>query len=170
MPLRNTASPPIEIASSDAPWKASHIESVLWRPVASRASFSAMPMASVPPGANSTLPSGSGASAASLSASSDRRRVGEAARRERQGVELVLHRGDHVRMAVADLVHVVAVEIHEPPAVDVGEPDALGGGQRIEAGGGQRLVQEDVRVGVEQRPRRAVHVLALPRARAAATG
>ena len=24
MPLRNTASPPIEIASSDAPWKLSH--------------------------------------------------------------------------------------------------------------------------------------------------
>ena len=70
MPLRNTASPPIEMASSDAPWKLSHSDSVLWRPVASRASFSAMPIASVPPGANSTLPSGSGASAASFEARS----------------------------------------------------------------------------------------------------
>ncbi len=74
MPLRNTASPPIEIASSDAPWNESHIDSVLCRPVASRASFSAMPIASVPPGANSTLPSGSGASAASLRGQVDGRR------------------------------------------------------------------------------------------------
>ena len=40
------------------------------RTVASRASFNAIPIASVPPGANSTLPIGSGASAASLPARS----------------------------------------------------------------------------------------------------
>ena len=52
---RKIASPPTEIASSDAPWNASHIDSVLCRPVAWRASFSAMPIAAVPDGANSTL-------------------------------------------------------------------------------------------------------------------
>ena len=35
-----------------------HIETVLYRPVASRASFNAMPIAAEPLGANSTLPSG----------------------------------------------------------------------------------------------------------------
>ena len=70
MSLRKTASPPIEIASSDAPWNESHSESVLWRPVATRASLSAMPIARVPPGAKSTFDSGSGASDESLAASS----------------------------------------------------------------------------------------------------
>ncbi len=70
MCLRNTASPPIEIASSEAPWKLSHSDSVLCRPVARRASFSAIPIASVPPGANSTLPRGSGARATSFDARS----------------------------------------------------------------------------------------------------
>ena len=35
-----------------------------------------------------------------------------------------LDRGHHVRMAVADLMDVVAVEIHHAAAFDVGEPDA----------------------------------------------
>ena len=59
---RKRASPPTEIASRLAPWKASHIESVLWRPVAKRASFSAMPIAAAPLGARSTLSSRPGAS------------------------------------------------------------------------------------------------------------
>ena len=59
---RKIASPPTEIASSEAPWKASHIDIVLCRPVAARASFNAMPIADVPPGANSTFFSPPGAS------------------------------------------------------------------------------------------------------------
>ena len=55
MSLRNSASPPSEMASSEAPWNESHIEMVLCRPVARRASLSAMPIASAPPGANSTF-------------------------------------------------------------------------------------------------------------------
>ena len=94
----------------------------------------------------------------------DGRLVREPARREGQGVERVPDRGHHVRMAVADLVHVVAVEIHDPPALDVLEPDPFARGERVEARRGQRLVQEMPRVGVEQRPRRAVHVLRLERA------
>ena len=37
--------PPSEMASSEAPWKASHIDRVLKRPVTRRAELSAMPMA-----------------------------------------------------------------------------------------------------------------------------
>ena len=164
MPLRNTASPPIEIASSDAPWKESHSDSVLWRPVATRASFSAMPIASVPPGANSTLPSGSGARSASLRASADRGSVRVAPRRERQRVELRVHGGHHVRMPIADLMDAVAVEVHDPPALDVGEPDAVARRERVEARRRQRLVQEHLGVGVEQRARRRVDVRRLERA------
>ena len=67
-------------------------------------------------------------------------------------------------MAVPDLVDVVAVEVHHPTALDVGEPDAVARRDRVEAGRGQRLVQEDVRIGVEQRPRGRVHVRRLERA------
>jgi hypothetical protein len=80
----------------------------------------------------------------------DGRGVGEAARRERQRVELALDRVDDARMAVADLVDVVAVEVHEPAAVDVGQPDALGLDQRVEAGRRERLVQVRPRVAVEK--------------------
>jgi hypothetical protein len=55
IPLLNSASPPTEMASKEAPWKDSHMDTVLKRPVATRASFSAMPTALVPPGASSTL-------------------------------------------------------------------------------------------------------------------
>ena len=78
--------------------------------------------------------------------------------REGQGVELALDRRHHVRMAVAHLMDVVAVEIHDAAAFDVGEPHALAGGERVEAGRGQRLMQEDLGVGVEQCPRGGVHV------------
>ena len=152
------ASPPIEIASSDAPWKLSHSDSVLWRPVARRASFSAMPIASVPPGANSTLPSGSGASVGKLCGQVDGRRIGEAPRRERERVELSPDGCHHVRVPIADLVHVVAVEVHHAAAFDVGQPDAVAGGERVEAGRGQRLMQENIRIGVEQRAGARMHV------------
>jgi hypothetical protein len=67
---RKTSSPPIEMQSSDAPWNESHIEMVLCRPVARRASFMAIPTALVPPGQRSTLARlGSGESSVSLRAS-----------------------------------------------------------------------------------------------------
>ncbi len=49
------------------------MEIVLYRPVAARASFSAMLMASAPLGAKSTRPSGSGASSTSFFASATAR-------------------------------------------------------------------------------------------------
>ncbi len=49
-------------------------------------------------------------------------------------------------MAVADMVHGIAVEIHEPAARRVLDPDAFGLGNCAEAGRGQRLVQE--RIGI----------------------
>ncbi len=52
-----------------APWKESQNDMVLKRPVAARASLSAMSMASEPDGANSTFASGAGVISASLRAS-----------------------------------------------------------------------------------------------------
>ena len=70
MSWRKIASPPTEMVSREAPWNESHIDSVLNRPVAMRASLSAIPTAAAPPGANSTLPSEPGASPVSFLASS----------------------------------------------------------------------------------------------------
>lgn len=89
---RKMASPPTEMQSSEAPWKDSHMEMVLWRPVAMRASLRAIPTAvgasvsvavsracawqdsynlpEVPPGQKRTRLRSPGASAASLVASS----------------------------------------------------------------------------------------------------
>jgi hypothetical protein len=54
------------------------------------------------------------------------RLIGETARRERQLVELRLERGNQPRVAVAQMVHAIAVKIHISPAVEVLEPQALG--------------------------------------------
>jgi hypothetical protein len=88
----------------------------------------------------------------------DCRGVGKASRRERKRVELPPDRGHDVRVTIADLVHVVAVEVHHAAAFDVGEPDAVAGSERVEARRRQRLMQEDVRIGVEQRARPRMHV------------
>ncbi len=88
----------------------------------------------------------------------DRGGIGEPPRRKGQGVQLRLDRRHDVRMAVAHLMHVVAVEIHHATAFDVGEPDALAGCHRVEARRRQRLVQEHVGVGVEHRARLGVQV------------
>ena len=90
-------------------------------------------------------------------------RVGEAPGREGQRVELALDGGHHMRMPIAHLVDVVAVEIHHAAAFDIGEPDSVAGGERVEARGGQRLVQKVIGVGVEQRARRRMHVLRFER-------
>ena len=75
MPWRKIASPPIAMVSRVAPWKESHMEIVLCRPVAIRASFSAMPTASAPPGQKSDFFKGSGAISASFFARSTATRL-----------------------------------------------------------------------------------------------
>jgi hypothetical protein len=69
-PSRNRASPPTDAASNVAPWNESQKESVFGRPVASRASFIAIPTATAPLGANKTLRRGAGAREVSFRASS----------------------------------------------------------------------------------------------------
>ena len=92
------------------------------RPVTARASLSAISIAAEPLGASSTLARSPGASSASFCGQRHRRLVGEAARRERQLVELRLERGNQPRMAVAEMVDVVAVKIHVTAAGEILEP------------------------------------------------
>ena len=92
----------------------------------------------------------------------DRALAGEAARREAQLVELGLDGGDHVRMRVADVVHVVAVEVHVAAAGHVLDVRALGLADRRQAGRRHRLVQEGGAVARQQCAARLVEVLALP--------
>jgi hypothetical protein len=54
----------------------------------------------------------------------DRAFAREAPRRERERVELRLDRADDVRVRVADVVHVVAVEVHVPPTRRVLDPQS----------------------------------------------
>ena len=123
-----------------------------------------MPIASVPPGANSTLFERLGRKRGELLRECHRRGVRVAARRKGQRVELRANGGHDVGMAVAHLMDAVAVEIHDAAAFDIGQPDAFAGRERIEAGRRQRLMQEDLGVGVEQRARFVVHVRAFERA------
>ena len=58
------------------------------------------------------------------------------------------------RMAIADVVHAVAVEVHEAPALDILDPDPLGAPDHREARWGYRLLQEAARVLVEHGPGR----------------
>src|SRR5690606_5575088 len=57
-------------------------------------------------------------------------------------VDLLLDRLPQPRMAVADMVHAVAVEIHVAPAGGVLDPDAFRLRDGAEAGAGKALVQE----------------------------
>jgi hypothetical protein len=68
-PERNISSPPTPAAANPAPWNASQNETVLKRPVATRASLSAISIASEPLGATSTFERVPGAIEASLRAS-----------------------------------------------------------------------------------------------------
>ena len=79
-----------------------------------------------------------------------RRLAGESTRREGEVVELLLDGGDEARVAVADVVHGVAVEVHEAPAGVVLDPDPLRLADRGEAGRGHGLVQEEACVFLEQ--------------------
>ena len=110
------------------------------------------------PGREQDLAQRLGDEACKLLGQSDRGIVGEAAWRERQRIERALHRLDHVRVAVADLMHVVAVEIHDSSAFDIFQPDAIAGLERVEAWRRERLMQEIFAVGIESRARRGANV------------
>ncbi len=92
----------------------------------------------------------------------DRRPVGVAARAERQGRQRLAHRRQHRRVAVADLVHAVAVKVEDAPPGGVGQPRALRALQRIQAGRRQRRVQEPAGVLGEQLAGGGVEVRGLP--------
>ncbi len=109
-------------APKPAPWKLSQNEIVLCRPVAARASLSAISIASEPEGASSTLPSPGGRERDQPLRQLDRRPVGEAARRERQLVELRLESGNQPRMTVAQMMDIIAVKIHVTAAAEILEP------------------------------------------------
>ena len=71
-----------------------------------------------------------------------RRLIGEAARRERQRVELRLERGDEARMAIAQMMRRIAVKIDEAPPFHVFEPYALRAFERKWAGRRALLMEE----------------------------
>jgi len=87
---------------------------------------------------------------------------GEPARREGELVQLVFDCGDQPGMAIADVMHIVAVEIHVAPAGQILDPDALGLADRRQAGGRDRLVQEVARVFLEQRIARGMAMTRRP--------
>ena len=71
-------------------------------------------------------------------------------------------------MAVANLVHRIAMEIHDPVPRRIDEVDSLGSLNHIQARCGQRLMQEPALISIEQRPCLGIDVAVLPRrARAA---
>ena len=88
--------------------------------------------------------------------------AGKTARCKGQGVELALDGRDDVRVRIADMVHIVAMEVHVASAAHVLDPDALGPGDRTQAGRGNRLMQESGAVARQQVTRVLVQVLRLP--------
>ena len=60
--------------------------------------------------------------------------TGKAPRRKREFVELGLDGCDDMRMRIADVVHVVAVEVHVAPAGHVFDIEAFGAADRRQAG------------------------------------
>ncbi len=88
----------------------------------------------------------------------DRHFVGEAARREREVVELGLEGRDQRRVGVPQMVNAVAVEVHEPAAVELFDPDPLGAPDGGQAGRRRGLVEKVARVLVDQPTRIARRV------------
>ena len=69
---------------------------------------------------------------------------------------------DYARMAVANLVHRVAMEIHDPATRRIDEVDSLGTLNHIQARRGECLMQEPACILIEQCPRLGIDVAALP--------
>jgi len=65
-------------------------------------------------------------------------------------------------MAVADLVHGVAMEVHDPPARGIDQINSLGALQHIQARCRQRLVQEPAGILIQQCAGLRIDVAALP--------
>ena len=65
------------------------------------------------------------------------------------GIQRALHGSDDTRMAIADLMHAVAVKIENPPPLVVDQRRALGGDDLVEAGRRERLMQEPALVFIE---------------------
>ena len=157
MPERNSCSPPTEAAPKPAPWKASQKEMVLNRPVAARASFSATSTASDPPVVEQHLGEIARRDGCQLFRQFHRLVAGDSGAGANE--QLVHLRGDRLlqaRMAVADVVDVVAVEIDIALARAVPDIGPFRPGDGIEAGAGDRLVQEGGSIGLNQRARRGV--------------
>ncbi|MNX51883.1 hypothetical protein D3C86_825530 [compost metagenome] len=68
--------------------------------------------------------------------------MGVTARRERQIGELLLHRGHHLGVAVAQLMNAVAVKIEVTRARCAGQPTPLRALKQIEAGAGEGLMEK----------------------------
>ena len=139
-------------APKPAPWKLSQNEIVLCRPVTARASLSAISIACRAARREQDLGEVAGRERGQLRGQRHRRLVGEPPRRERQLVELRLERGNQSRMAVAEVVDVVAVKIHVSAAGQILEPKPVRAAQRGEAGRRQGLMKEVAGVGLDQRP------------------
>ncbi len=77
--------------------------------------------------------------------------IGEAARRERQRVELCFHCGDQARMPISQVMAAVAVEIHEASTRRVLYPHSLGGADSAQARRGASLTHIDPGIALDQR-------------------
>ncbi len=72
--------------------------------------------------------------------------AGVATRREGQFIHRTRDRRLHTRVAVSDMVDVVAMEIHVTPPLAIPDMDALGASDDVEAGCRNRLAQEMARI------------------------
>ena len=88
-------------------------------------------MTSVPPGAKSTRPRSPGASADNFAASRTAVSLVVAARTKGQALHLLDDGRDHLRMAEARLVYVVAVEIKDAPPLGVLDVRAFAAAQCV---------------------------------------
>ena len=92
----------------------------------------------------------------------DRTVAGKTTRRKAQRVELLFDGDKHMRVRVAHVGHVVAVEIHVAPARHVLDPDALGLGDGTQTRRRDRLVQKGGAVARQQGARCVVQMPGLP--------
>jgi hypothetical protein len=148
---RNKASPPTEIVSRLAPWKASHIDLVPSGGVTGElqrhgdSGRAARGEEDLGEGGRGKFDQSAG--------EVDRRPIGVAARAEGQTVKFGLDRRHDLWMAVAELMHAVAMEVEDCPTFNVEEQSPLGPFNDVEAWRRKRLVDEIALVIVEQSSR-----------------
>ena len=88
--------------------------------------------------------------------------AGKTARREGQRIQLRLDGPQHMRMAVAQVVDVVAMEVHVATPGHVFDVQTFGFDHRGQTRGRDRLVQKDGAVTGQQRATLIIEVFALP--------